>query len=48
MQGDTASSRRILIAGKLLDTALLSAGLVEDPRSVVQRLNKVLELALKK
>ncbi len=37
-----------LIAGQLLDTALLSAGLVEDPRSVVQRLNKVLELALEK
>jgi molecular chaperone HtpG len=37
-----------LIAGQLMDTALLSAGLVEDPRSVVQRLNKVLELALEK
>ena len=37
-----------LIAGQLLDTALLSAGLVEDPRSVVARLNKVLELALEK
>jgi TNF receptor-associated protein 1 len=37
-----------LIAGQLLDTALLSAGLVEDPRSVVSRLNKVLELALEK
>lgn len=37
-----------LIAGQLLDTALLSAGLVEDPRSVVQRLNKVLEIALDK
>jgi molecular chaperone HtpG len=37
-----------LIAGQLLDTALLSAGLVEDPRSVVGRLNKVLELALEK
>lgn len=33
MQEDTAQSRSILIAGPLLDTALLSAGLVEDPRS---------------
>ncbi len=48
MQEDTAQSRSILIAGPLLDTALLSAGLVEDPRSVVARLNKVRELALEK
>lgn len=42
------SEAAALIAGQLLDTALLSAGLVEDPRSVVARLNKVLELALEK
>ena len=45
---DMARVAAKLIAGQLLDTALLSAGLVEDPRSVVSRLNKVLELALEK
>jgi molecular chaperone HtpG len=36
-----------LIAGQLLDTALLSAGLVEDPRSMVQRVHQVMEAALR-
>jgi TNF receptor-associated protein 1 len=35
-----------LLAGQLLDTALLSAGLVEDPRSLVQRVHKVMATAL--
>ncbi len=35
-----------LIAEQLLDTALLNAGLLEDPRSIAQRANQVLEMAL--
>ena len=40
------SAAATLIAEQLLDTALLNAGLLEDPRSIAQRANKVLEIAL--
>jgi TNF receptor-associated protein 1 len=36
-----------MVARQLLDSALLSAGLVEDPRILVQRINALLEMALK-
>ncbi len=35
-----------LIAEQLLDTALLNAGLLEDPRVIANRANQVLEMAL--
>jgi HSP90 family molecular chaperone len=37
-----------LAARQLLDNALLSAGLLEDPRDMVQRLNDLLGRALSK
>jgi TNF receptor-associated protein 1 len=35
------------IAEQLIDNALVGAGLMDDPRTMLPRLNRVLELALK-
>jgi molecular chaperone HtpG len=35
--------RAALVAEQLLDNALISAGLLEDPSAMVKRLNKLLE-----
>jgi Molecular chaperone, HSP90 family len=39
-----APEKASLVAGQLLDNALISAGLLEDPAPMIARLNKLLEL----
>jgi TNF receptor-associated protein 1 len=41
----TDPERALLVAEQLLDNALLAAGLVDEPRLIVGRLNRILELA---
>ena len=44
--GNPATAR--LVAEQLYDNALITAGLLDDSRSMLPRLNKVLEAALQK
>ena len=37
-----------LVAAQVLDNALIAAGLVDDPRSMLPRLNDILDITLKK
>jgi molecular chaperone HtpG len=41
----TDSDRASIIAEQLYENALLAAGIVEEPRNFVARLNKILEMA---
>ena len=46
---ETGSSAQLvaeLVAGQLFDNCLVAAGLVDDPRSMLPRLNKILEETL--
>ena len=43
----TDEARATAAAHQLLDNAIVAAGLMDDPRTMLPRLNKLLELALK-
>lgn len=47
-QKDDASSPAALVAGQLFDNSLMSAGLLDDPRAMIPRLNNILLSTLKK
>ncbi len=48
VNSDGAASPELtqLVAGQLLDNCLVAAGLVDDPRSMLPGLNRILEAAL--
>ena len=49
-QSDNADAQAVakLVAEQVLDNALIAAGLVDDPRAMLPRLNSILEATLKK
>ena len=49
-QADNADAQAVakLVAEQVLDNALIAAGLVDDPRAMLPRLNSILEATLKK
>ena len=47
---NTSEEKRIiakLVAEQMLDNALIAAGLIDDPRSMISRLNEILVASLK-